>query len=180
MTQIPPVSTRRTLVVLRQFWSSQPARFSSPTSSSQLQPCGNLQSGVGAKHPVRSYQGSWGRPSPAIVSTACRKGLLTGTTNKPQRTFRSCVSRTTELGVFYSRTHDHGSMAVASDLVSTHFDMPATEHGLAARCGRQRHPSAPVAVTVDRRCRSDDLRDSHAPVESAEIRALIAFANVAH
>lgn len=34
--------------------------------------------------------------------------------------------------VFYSRTHDHSSMAVASDaLVSTHFDVPATqERGL--------------------------------------------------
>ncbi|HEX4152226.1 MAG TPA: kelch repeat-containing protein [Steroidobacteraceae bacterium] len=33
--------------------------------------------------------------------------------------------------VFYSRTHDHSSMAVASDdVVSTHFDVPATqEHG---------------------------------------------------
>jgi hypothetical protein len=30
--------------------------------------------------------------------------------------------------VFYSRTHDHSSMAVASeDLVSTHFDVPATQ-----------------------------------------------------
>src|SRR5665213_3351696 len=28
--------------------------------------------------------------------------------------------------IFYSRTHDHSSMAVASkDLVSTHFDVPA-------------------------------------------------------
>jgi hypothetical protein len=34
--------------------------------------------------------------------------------------------------VFYSRTHDHSSMAVASnELVSTHFDVPATqERGL--------------------------------------------------
>ena len=34
--------------------------------------------------------------------------------------------------VFYSRTHDHGSMAVAStSLVSTHFDVPrAQEHGV--------------------------------------------------
>jgi hypothetical protein len=34
--------------------------------------------------------------------------------------------------VFYSRTHDHSSMAVASnDLVSTHFDVPAKqERGL--------------------------------------------------
>jgi hypothetical protein len=34
--------------------------------------------------------------------------------------------------VFYSRTHDHSSMAVASnDVVSTHFDVPATqERGL--------------------------------------------------
>jgi hypothetical protein len=34
--------------------------------------------------------------------------------------------------VFYSRTHDHSSMAVASDRVSsTHFDVPANlERGL--------------------------------------------------
>jgi hypothetical protein len=34
--------------------------------------------------------------------------------------------------VFYSRTHDHSSMAVASnDMVSTHFDVPASqERGL--------------------------------------------------
>jgi hypothetical protein len=54
--------------------------------------------------------------------------------------------------VFYSRTHDHTSMAVASsDLVSTHFDVPTTqEHGP----GRlvvvaNGIPSAPVAITVD-------------------------------
>jgi hypothetical protein len=30
--------------------------------------------------------------------------------------------------VFYSRTHDHSSMAVASDqIVSTHFDLPSTQ-----------------------------------------------------
>jgi hypothetical protein len=30
--------------------------------------------------------------------------------------------------VFYSRTHDHSSMAVASeDVVSTHFDVPAAQ-----------------------------------------------------
>ncbi|TLZ24418.1 MAG: hypothetical protein E6K29_17015 [Gammaproteobacteria bacterium] len=30
--------------------------------------------------------------------------------------------------VFYSRTHDHSSMAVASDdVVSTHFDVPANQ-----------------------------------------------------
>jgi hypothetical protein len=30
--------------------------------------------------------------------------------------------------VFYSRTHDHSSMAVASDdVVSTHFDVPAVQ-----------------------------------------------------
>jgi hypothetical protein len=53
--------------------------------------------------------------------------------------------------VFYSRTHDHSSMAVAfGGLVSTHFDVPATQelgpstlvvvaNGI---------PSDPVAVTV--------------------------------
>ncbi len=54
--------------------------------------------------------------------------------------------------VFYSRTHDHSSMAVASgDPVSTHFDVPATqERGpsqLVVVCNGI--PSAPVAVTVD-------------------------------
>ena len=54
--------------------------------------------------------------------------------------------------VFYSRTHDHSSMAVAfGGLVSTHFDVPA---------GQERGPSSlvvvangipsePVAVNVD-------------------------------
>ncbi len=53
--------------------------------------------------------------------------------------------------VFYSRTHDHSSMAVASgDLVSTHFDVPANqEHGdsqlVVVTNGI---PSAPVSITV--------------------------------
>ena len=54
--------------------------------------------------------------------------------------------------VFYSRTHDHSSMGVASGaLVSTHFDVPATqERGpsqLVVVCNGI--PSAPVAVSVD-------------------------------
>ena len=54
--------------------------------------------------------------------------------------------------VFYSRTHDHGSMAVASrDLVSTHFDVPATqEHGPSQLVVVANGiPSAPVTVSVD-------------------------------
>jgi hypothetical protein len=53
--------------------------------------------------------------------------------------------------VFYSRTHGHSSMAVASsDLVSTHFDVPATqEHGPSQLVVVANGiPSAPVAVTV--------------------------------
>jgi hypothetical protein len=54
--------------------------------------------------------------------------------------------------VFYSRTHDHTSMAVASsDLVSTHFGVPGTqEHGPSQLVVVTNGiPSAPVAVTVD-------------------------------
>jgi hypothetical protein len=53
--------------------------------------------------------------------------------------------------VFYSRTHDHSSMAVASsDLVSTHFNVPATqEHGPSQLVVVANGiPSAPVALTV--------------------------------
>ena len=53
--------------------------------------------------------------------------------------------------VFYSRTHDHSSMAVASsDLVSTHFDVPANqEHGPSKLVVVVNGiPSAPVAVLV--------------------------------
>jgi hypothetical protein len=60
--------------------------------------------------------------------------------------------------VFYSRTHGHSSMAVASsDLVSTRFDVPATqEHGPSQLVVVTNGiPSVPVAVTVDRRCGSD-------------------------
>src|SRR6266480_3138502 len=54
--------------------------------------------------------------------------------------------------VFYSRTHDHSSMAVASgDLVSTHFDVPPSqEHGPSQLVVVANGiPSAPIAVTVD-------------------------------
>jgi len=53
--------------------------------------------------------------------------------------------------VFYSRTHDHSSMAVASgDLVSTHFDVPATQERGASELVVVANgiPSAPVAVMV--------------------------------
>jgi len=54
--------------------------------------------------------------------------------------------------VFYSRTHDHTSMAVASGaLVSTHFDVPATEERGPSQLVVVANgiPSAPVAVTVE-------------------------------
>jgi hypothetical protein len=54
--------------------------------------------------------------------------------------------------VFYSRTHDHTSMAVASsDLVSTNFDVPANEERGPSQLVVVANgiPSAPVAVTVD-------------------------------
>jgi hypothetical protein len=54
--------------------------------------------------------------------------------------------------VFYSRTHDHSSMAVASsDLVSTNFDVPATEERGPSQLVVVANgiPSAPVAVSVD-------------------------------
>jgi hypothetical protein len=54
--------------------------------------------------------------------------------------------------VFYSRTHDHSSMAVASpDLVSTHFDVPVTEeHGPSQLVVVANGiPSAAIAITVD-------------------------------
>jgi hypothetical protein len=54
--------------------------------------------------------------------------------------------------VFYSRTHDHTSMAVASnDLMSTHFDVPATEEPGPSELVVVANgiPSAPVAITVN-------------------------------
>jgi hypothetical protein len=54
--------------------------------------------------------------------------------------------------VFYSRTHDHSSMAVASGaLVSTHFDVPATQERGPSQLVVVANgiPSAPVAVTVN-------------------------------
>ena len=54
--------------------------------------------------------------------------------------------------LFYSRTHDHSSMAVASpDLVSTQFDVPTTqERGPSTLVVVSNGiPSAPLAITVD-------------------------------
>jgi len=54
--------------------------------------------------------------------------------------------------VFYSRTHDHSSMAVASGaLVSTHFDLPLTQELGSSQLVVVANgiPSAPVAVTVE-------------------------------
>jgi hypothetical protein len=54
--------------------------------------------------------------------------------------------------VFYSRTHDHSSMAVAfNGLVSTHFDVPATQELGPSQLVVVANgiPSAPVAVTVN-------------------------------
>jgi hypothetical protein len=54
--------------------------------------------------------------------------------------------------VFYSRTHDHSSMAVGSNArVSTHFDVPATQESGASRLEVIANgiPSAPVAVWVN-------------------------------
>jgi hypothetical protein len=54
--------------------------------------------------------------------------------------------------VFYSRTHDHSSMAVASrDLSSTHFDVPLTqEKGLSLlELVANGIPSVPVLVNVE-------------------------------
>jgi hypothetical protein len=53
--------------------------------------------------------------------------------------------------VFYSRTHDHSSMAVAfNGLVSTHFDVPANQELGPSQLVVVANgiPSAPVAVTV--------------------------------
>ena len=53
--------------------------------------------------------------------------------------------------VFYSRTHDHSSMAVASNsLVSTHFDVPSTQERGASRLEVVVNgiPSASMQVTV--------------------------------
>jgi hypothetical protein len=55
--------------------------------------------------------------------------------------------------VFYSRTHDHSSMAVASHaVVSTHFDVPAGQEPGASELVVVANgiPSAPVAVFVSR------------------------------
>jgi hypothetical protein len=53
--------------------------------------------------------------------------------------------------VFYSRTHDHSSMAVASsDLVSTHFDVPPTQERGPSQIVVVTNgiPSAPIAIVV--------------------------------
>jgi hypothetical protein len=53
--------------------------------------------------------------------------------------------------VFYSRTHDHSSMAVASNaVVSTHFDVPAVQEPGPSELVVVANgiPSAPVSVTV--------------------------------
>jgi hypothetical protein len=53
--------------------------------------------------------------------------------------------------VFYSRTHDHSSMAVASpDLVSTHFDVPASQERGPSQLVVVANgiPSSSVVVTV--------------------------------
>ncbi len=53
--------------------------------------------------------------------------------------------------VFYARTHDHSSMAVAfHGLVSTHFDVPANVESGPSRLEVVANgiPSAPVAITV--------------------------------
>ena len=54
--------------------------------------------------------------------------------------------------VFYSRTHDHSSMAVAfNGLVSTHFDVPANQELGPSQLVVVANgiPSSPVAVTVE-------------------------------
>jgi hypothetical protein len=54
--------------------------------------------------------------------------------------------------VFYSRTHDHSSMAVAStDLVSTHFDVPPTQEQGPSQLVVVANgiPSAAIPITVD-------------------------------
>jgi hypothetical protein len=54
--------------------------------------------------------------------------------------------------VFYSRTHDHSSMAFASNnLVSTQFDVPATEERGPSQLVVVTNgiPSAAIAITVD-------------------------------
>jgi hypothetical protein len=53
--------------------------------------------------------------------------------------------------VFYSRTHDHSSMAVAfNGLVSTHFDVPAAQESGPSKLVVVANgiPSQPVAVNV--------------------------------
>jgi hypothetical protein len=54
--------------------------------------------------------------------------------------------------VFYSRTHDHSSMGVASgDLVSTHFDVPVTQERGPSQLVVVANgiPSASLAITVN-------------------------------
>jgi hypothetical protein len=63
-----------------------------------------------------------------------------------------CIRNNRTGHVFYSRTHGHSSIGVASsDSVSTHFDVPTTqEHGLSRLVVVANGiPSAPIDVTVD-------------------------------
>ena len=86
--------------------------------------------------------------------------------------------------VFYSRTHDHSSMAVASQRSRIDSFRCASNPGARALASLLSSLMASPPLPSPFRWTEDvDLmitsQTSHAPVKSAEIRALIAFANVA-
>src|SRR5206468_3490288 len=86
-------------------WSFPRARFSSPTFFS-------CRFTIIREHTIRRGHHGSSLPlprlvpgdrtlSPATVSTACRKGLLTVTISNRQRTIRLCASQTTQLGTCF-------------------------------------------------------------------------------
>ena len=94
-------------------------------------PTGSLQSGLGA-----SIQNAPATVSPGgsyVISGHLFNGMSQGAAygDDPQTATNYPIVRITNNAtghVFYSRTHDHSSMAVAfNGIVSTHFDVPANQ-----------------------------------------------------
>src|SRR5215469_6857836 len=111
----------------------RPARFSLPTSSRSIftrQREAMIQLGRRRSRKFPAQLAQVGRMSFLVISSmGSRKGLPMETMPRPPRIILWCASPTGQTGhVFYSRTHDHSSMAVGfGGLVSTHFDVPANQ-----------------------------------------------------
>ena len=143
----------------------------STPGSLMLLPTGQVLVGGGPTEvytPTGTYQTSW-QPAISTYPTTVTRGMtysISGTqfnglsqanafgdeyqtaTNYPL--VRITNNATTH--VFYARTHDHSTMGVAtgSEVVSTHFDVPASMEKGASQLEVVANgiPSAPVSVTV--------------------------------